>query len=93
MRYADTRGISRVVKRLRELATEVGPRFKPAKLLVDMAASNMKFYSGEPFRLPGDAVTTPDLFADVGSAETPDAGSGETNSDQGSSETSVEHTE
>ena len=93
LRYADTRGINRVVKRLRELATEVGPRFKPAKLLVDMAAVNQKFYSSEPFRMPGDAVTTPDLFSNVSSSEASASESGKPEPDQEQSETPVDPTE
>jgi 3-hydroxyacyl-CoA dehydrogenase/enoyl-CoA hydratase/3-hydroxybutyryl-CoA epimerase len=44
-RYADSVGISNVVKRLQELETKYGKRFKPAKLLVDMAGKNERFYS------------------------------------------------
>ncbi len=44
LRYADQRGIGRVVKRLEEFARDLGPRFTPAAILVDMAESNRRFY-------------------------------------------------
>lgn len=44
-KYADSIGISNVVERLKELETAHGKRFTPAKLLVDMAANNKKFYN------------------------------------------------
>jgi len=43
-RYADKWGISNVYKKLVELEAQYGPRFKPAKLLQEMAESGKSFY-------------------------------------------------
>jgi len=43
-RYVDAQGVENVVNKLTQLAKEYGERFKPAKLLVDMAKDNKTFY-------------------------------------------------
>eukprot|EP00961_Rhodomonas_salina_P235535 3183682-Rhodomonas_salina.3 len=43
-RYMDRVGIQKYVDNLNRLADKYGPRFKPAPILVDMAASGKKFY-------------------------------------------------
>ena len=43
-RWADSEGISDVVKRLKDLEKKHGKRFKPAKLLTTMAKNDQKFY-------------------------------------------------
>jgi len=45
LRYADARGISTVVNRLRELKAACGDRFEPAGLLAEMEAEGRAFYS------------------------------------------------
>lgn len=47
LRYADSVGISKIVDRLRGFEKTYGARFAPAKLLVEMAAANRKFYDQE----------------------------------------------
>ncbi len=44
LRYADSIGIAEVVKRLKAMETAHGKRFKPAKLLADMAKKKQSFY-------------------------------------------------
>jgi 3-hydroxyacyl-CoA dehydrogenase/enoyl-CoA hydratase/3-hydroxybutyryl-CoA epimerase len=43
-RYADNRGISEIVTRLKELETKYGQRFKPAGLLMSLAKESRVFY-------------------------------------------------
>jgi len=43
-RYVDTIGVENIVKQFELLEKTCGPRFKPAKLLVEMAESGAKFY-------------------------------------------------
>ncbi len=45
LRAADSYGIDKVVKNLRELNRKYGARFEVSKLLVEMAEKNQKFYS------------------------------------------------
>ncbi len=44
LRYADSRGIAEIVKRLEELNKKHGVRFEISKLLVEMAKDGKKFY-------------------------------------------------
>lgn len=44
LRYADDRSAVNLVKRLRQLAEEVGSRYAPAQLLLTMAENGRKFY-------------------------------------------------
>ena len=44
LRYADRWGLENVRVRLMELEARYGPRFKPAKLIADMAAAGRSFY-------------------------------------------------
>ena len=44
LRYADSRGIAEIVKRLEELNKKHGVRFEISKLLVEMAKDGRKFY-------------------------------------------------
>jgi 3-hydroxyacyl-CoA dehydrogenase len=44
LRYADRWGLEHVRVRLVELEARYGPRFKPAKLIADMAAAGRSFY-------------------------------------------------
>jgi 3-hydroxyacyl-CoA dehydrogenase len=44
LRYADRWGLANVRARLVELEARYGPRFKPAKLIADMAAAGRSFY-------------------------------------------------
>lgn len=44
-RYADQEGIQEITKRLEAFADELGPRFKPAPLLKEMAESDRTFHS------------------------------------------------
>ena len=44
--YVDEEGASRVVDRMRQLASELGPRFEPAPFLVGRAESGERFYAG-----------------------------------------------
>lgn len=43
-RFVDGMGADQVVARLQQFAAELGPRFAPAPLLVDMARRNKRFY-------------------------------------------------
>jgi len=43
-RYVDSQGVENIVNKLTQLEKKHGERFKPAKLLVDMAKDNKKFY-------------------------------------------------
>jgi len=45
LKYADKRGITRIVEQLTELHLLWGERFKPARLLIKMAENNQNFYS------------------------------------------------
>ncbi len=45
LRYADEVGISNIVSTLKRFETQYGARFKPSKLLEQMAQQNKKFYS------------------------------------------------
>jgi 3-hydroxyacyl-CoA dehydrogenase/enoyl-CoA hydratase/3-hydroxybutyryl-CoA epimerase len=47
LRYADSEGISNIVKRLEVLHAACGERFEPAGLLQKMAQNDLKFYSNE----------------------------------------------
>jgi len=47
LRYADTWGIPKVYEKLLELEKQYGPRFRPADLLKEMAASGKTFYPQE----------------------------------------------
>jgi len=44
LRYADSRGVKNVYEKLLELEKRYGPRFKPAKLVVEMAQTGKTFY-------------------------------------------------
>ena len=44
LRYADSRGISTVVQRMKEFNEKFGERFKPCGLLEEMAAEGKSFY-------------------------------------------------
>ncbi|WP_373047425.1 fatty acid oxidation complex subunit alpha FadJ [Vulgatibacter sp.] len=44
-RYMDAEGVGEIVRRMRELEQKLGQRFKPAQLLVDMAAKGESFYA------------------------------------------------
>eukprot|EP01027_Heterolobosea_sp_BB2_P012190 GEZU01017684.1.p1 GENE.GEZU01017684.1~~GEZU01017684.1.p1 ORF type:complete len:761 (-),score=255.57 GEZU01017684.1:173-2455(-) len=46
--YADSRGIKNIVDRLNQLTNQLGPRFKPANLLVEMARDNKRFFPNRP---------------------------------------------
>lgn len=48
LNYVDQRGVKVVVKRLLELQQRYGERFKPAPLLVKMAANDEKFFPSRP---------------------------------------------
>lgn len=48
LQHADDLGINVVVRRLRELASKFGPRFTPARRLVDMADAGTKFFPNRP---------------------------------------------
>jgi 3-hydroxyacyl-CoA dehydrogenase/enoyl-CoA hydratase/3-hydroxybutyryl-CoA epimerase len=48
MRYADTRGAGRVANRLQALADSESPRFEPAQLLKEFAASRSRFRTDFP---------------------------------------------
>jgi len=43
MHYADQVGLHRVLARLQDFEQRFGPQFKPAQLLLDLAASGRKF--------------------------------------------------
>jgi 3-hydroxyacyl-CoA dehydrogenase/enoyl-CoA hydratase/3-hydroxybutyryl-CoA epimerase len=45
LRYADARGISTIVNRLKELAVACGSRFTPSELLLTLEKDDMTFYS------------------------------------------------
>jgi 3-hydroxyacyl-CoA dehydrogenase / enoyl-CoA hydratase / 3-hydroxybutyryl-CoA epimerase len=45
MRYADSLGAKRVQQQLEELAERLGPRFRPAPLIVELARSGGQFYA------------------------------------------------
>jgi 3-hydroxyacyl-CoA dehydrogenase/enoyl-CoA hydratase/3-hydroxybutyryl-CoA epimerase len=45
LRYADTRGLSDVLRRLENLARDIAPHFEPCDYLRDMAEQGLKFYS------------------------------------------------
>ena len=45
LRYADTRGLPEVVRRLEELATDAGAHYRPCKRLRELAESGAKFYA------------------------------------------------
>ena len=49
-RYIDSIGVANVVQQLEVFNSRFAPRFEPAKLLVDMARDNRRFYpeSGRP---------------------------------------------
>lgn len=53
LRYADALGAERVVEDLRALASDVGPRFEPAEILLTMSREGKSFYSAA---LPGAAI-------------------------------------
>lgn len=43
-RYIDSEGAKKMVDTFHQLASQHGPRFKPAQILIDQAKSNAKFY-------------------------------------------------
>jgi 3-hydroxyacyl-CoA dehydrogenase/enoyl-CoA hydratase/3-hydroxybutyryl-CoA epimerase len=45
LRYADSRGIAKIVAKLQELNQKHGARFEVSKLLLEMAKKNQKFYA------------------------------------------------
>jgi hypothetical protein len=45
LRYADKWGLKNVLEKLLEYEAQFGPRFKPADLLKEMAASGKTFYT------------------------------------------------
>ncbi|HJW14241.1 MAG TPA: 3-hydroxyacyl-CoA dehydrogenase NAD-binding domain-containing protein, partial [Thermoanaerobaculia bacterium] len=48
LRYADALGAARVVSALEELASRLGPRYRPAPLLVEMAKTGGRFHPDAP---------------------------------------------
>ena len=46
LRYADTWGLSKVLKKLVELEAQYGVHFKPAALIKEMVENNKRFYAG-----------------------------------------------
>lgn len=45
LRYADAWGLEAVLEKLRDLEKRYGPRFRPARMIEDMAASGKTFYN------------------------------------------------
>ncbi|MBT4989815.1 MAG: fatty-acid oxidation protein subunit alpha [Rickettsiales bacterium] len=44
LRYADNRGIANIVRELENFTRDVSARYKPTKLLIEMASNNQTFY-------------------------------------------------
>ena len=57
LRYADSRGLPEIVRRLEEIAAQAGEHFRPAKLLRDLAAQGKTFYSATT---PSKAASAPE---------------------------------
>lgn len=60
LRYADSRGLPEIVRRLEELAKTAGEHFRPAKLLQDLAREGKGFYS---LSKPTSAAAAPGVVA------------------------------
>lgn len=67
-RYVDSVGARAIVERMEELAARHGRRFKPARLLVEMAETGRTFYGADEYKAPGASGNRVEAQVEAGAA-------------------------